>query len=119
ETTAGPHEIAVAFLARSYAESDDRLQLTEPGGGQDRILTIGSFEIQGPFNPTGVSETPSRRQIFTCHPGANGAAAAECAEQILARLARRAYRRPVGDGDIERLLRFYAGAAEAGGFEAG
>src|SRR5690606_18826404 len=67
DATAGPHEVVVAFLARSYAESDSRL-MGAPGGGQDRLLTVTSFEIQGPFEPTGVSDTPSRQRILTCRP---------------------------------------------------
>ncbi len=121
EATAGPRQVAVTFLARSFAESDDRLQILDAGGGQDRILNISSFEIQGPFNPTGVSDTPSRRLVFSCHPGgeADSTQAAQCAQEILGRLARRAYRRPVTDADMERLMRFYDGAAASGGFENG
>ncbi|HEX7081586.1 MAG TPA: DUF1592 domain-containing protein [Gammaproteobacteria bacterium] len=121
EATAGPHQVGVTFLARTFAESDDRLQLAAPGGGQDRILRVSSFELQGPFHPSGVSETPSRRKIFSCHvgPDAGAETAESCAREILGRLARLAYRRPVGKHDLDKLLAFYRGGAASGGFETG
>ena len=39
-----------------------------PGAGEDRIPRVGSLEIQGPFNPTGLSDTPSRQRVFVCRP---------------------------------------------------
>lgn len=118
---AGPHRVAVTFLARTYAESDSRLASQAPGGGQDRLLRVKSFDIQGPFDVNGVGETPSRRKIFTCHPesGAAPDSAKACARRIIARLARRAYRRPVTDADMHDLLEFYARGMQAGGFDAG
>ena len=37
--TAGPHKIGVAFKRRTFAESDDQLQMFAPGGGQDRSVS--------------------------------------------------------------------------------
>ena len=79
---------------------------------------IGSVEIGGPYAVDGPGNTISRRTIFTCRPGA-GADAAACARQILERLARRAYRRPVTDADIDLLLGFYEERERRDGFEAG
>ena len=56
--------------------------------------------VAGPYNATGAGDTPSRREIFVCHPD-SGAAEAPCAEQVLARLATRAYRRPIESGSDE------------------
>ena len=42
-----------------------------------------------------------------------------CAEEILASLARRAYRRPLEAGDVETLMDFYRAGREDGGFDAG
>ena len=80
-----------------------------PGGGQDRLYRLSSFELRGPFNVKGLSETPSRQRVFSCHPGANAAAAAEakCARQIISTLARRAYRRPVTADDVNELFVYY------------
>ena len=67
---------------------------------------MGTISIGGPYNPTGMTETPSRRKIFVCRP--NTVQEEEpCARQILSTLARRAYRRPLTDQDIQTLLDFY------------
>jgi hypothetical protein len=117
-TTAGPHRVGVTFRRQSFAESDDRLQEFVPGGGQDRLYRVSSFQILGPFNPTGLSDTPSRERIFVCHPD-DGADPALCAEEIITALATRAYRRPIGEADLAELLAYYRDGASAGGFEEG
>ena len=66
--TAGPHKIGVAFKRRTFAESDDQLQMFAPGGGQDRLYRVNAFQLQGPFDAKGISPTPSRERIFTCKP---------------------------------------------------
>jgi hypothetical protein len=42
-----------------------------------------------------------------------------CAERITANLARRAFRRPIDQDDIDRLMPFYEAGASDGGFDAG
>lgn len=116
--TAGPHKIGVTFRRRTFAESDDRLQQFVPGGGQERLYAVRSFQLLGPFEASGLSETPSRELIFTCHPS-NGAEPAACAEQIIASLASRAYRRPVDDDDIRELMVYFRDGDSVGGFEEG
>lgn len=116
--TAGPHKVGVAFRRRSFAESDDRKELFVPGGGQDRVFRVNSFQISGPFEPSGLSETPSRARIFSCHPS-RGDEEEQCAEDIVARLAVQAYRRPLEESDIAELMRYYRGGVAAGGFEEG
>jgi hypothetical protein len=118
KATAGPHKVAVTFLHRTFAESDDRLYQQLPGGGQDRILRLGNFEVKGPFAATGISETPSRKKIFICHP----AAAADedaCAEKIITVLAREAYRRPVTESDMKTLMKFYRAGRHEKDFDTG
>lgn len=118
--TAGPHDIGVTFRRQSFAQSDDQLQIFAPGGGQDRSYRMSSFQLLGPFNPTGLSSTPSRDLIFTCYPGKDKTKTPEaCAKQIFSTLARRAYRRPVNDDDIAELMQYYAEGAKRGGFEDG
>ena len=82
------------------------------------IPLIDHVDITGPFNASGPGDTPSRRRIFSCRP-ANAGDEKQCAEKILSTLARRAYRRPVTDGDLEVLLDFYATGRNKGGFETG
>jgi hypothetical protein len=47
-----------------------------------------------------------RRDIFVCRPGPH-VEHVDCAEQILGRLARRAYSRPLTETDVATLLGFY------------
>ena len=119
--TAGPHRIGVTFKRRTFAESDDQLQQFAPGGGQDRFYRVSSFQLRGPFNPKGITATPSRQRIFTCTPaaGASPDVQANCARQIIATMAKRAYRRPVTAEDVNELFEYYADGAKAGGFEEG
>ena len=82
-TTAGPHKIGVTFRRRTFAESDDQLQMFAPGGGQDRLYRVNSFQVRGPFNAKGLSATPSRERIFVCRPAGGRdrrAAQAACAK---------------------------------------
>ena len=132
--TAGPHKVGVTFKRRTFAESDDQLQAFVPGGGQDRVFRVQSFEVSGPYNPTGLSDTPSRDKIFVCHPSrgddegrdargraTQGAVADEklCAERILSELATRAYRRPLAEEDLQELLAYYRDGVATNGFEEG
>ena len=116
--TAGPHKVGVAFRHRTFAESDDRFQQFLPGGGQERLYRVNSFEIKGPFNPIGLSVTPSRERIFVCHPDRGGDPDV-CAEEIITALGTRAYRRPLAERDVIDLLEFYRDGFAAGGFEEG
>ncbi len=117
-TTAGPHEVAVTFRQRSFAESEDRLQAHVPGGGQDRILNVNSFEVRGPLKASGIASTPSRAHIFSCEPK-SPTEETPCARSILQRLATQAYRRPVAEADVADLMAFYENGHKAGGFEGG
>ena len=115
---AGVHRLAVAFRHRTFAESEDRLQMHVPGGGQDRVLRVASFEVRGPFNATGVSRTASRDHVFTCYPK-SAAEEQPCAAQIISGMARRAFRRPVTDQDMQGLMKFYAAGRSSSDFDAG
>jgi hypothetical protein len=68
--SAGPHDIAVAFVQHEQPESDDWLQPLDPagGGGFGFGERATGLQITGPFDPTGVSDTPSRHRIFVCQP---------------------------------------------------
>ena len=115
--TAGPHELGATFVARALSESDDWLEPFSPRGGMERIPHIGGLEITGPADVTGVSETPSRRTIFSCHP-ASADQELPCARQILSSLTRTAYRRPVNEADLAAPMRFFQAGRQAKDFEA-
>jgi Protein of unknown function (DUF1592)/Protein of unknown function (DUF1588)/Protein of unknown function (DUF1595)/Protein of unknown function (DUF1585)/Protein of unknown function (DUF1587) len=115
---AGPHKIGIAFIARSTPESDDKLEPLGSLGSIPRVPGVLGFEVIGPSKPTGISETPSRAKIFICYPKSESEEL-PCAQQIVANLARRAYRRPVGDADLAAPMRFYKAGREKHGFEGG
>ncbi len=119
---AGPHTLGVAFVKKSVLTEGPAPTLLPPrhtsSTYQAPRMDIDYVRLEGPFDATGPGDTPSRRQIFVCQPvGGNGEAA--CAKQILTTLARRAYRRPVTDPDVETLLRFYRSGRSDGNFERG
>ena len=117
-TTAGPHKVAVFFLHRSFAESDAPLQQLTPRKGQDAIVDVRQFEIYGPVNATGLSSTPSRDRIFSCHPD-NDVEEVTCARNIITDLASEAFRGFLADEDSELLMRMYQAGYADGGFEKG
>jgi hypothetical protein len=79
---------------------------------------VASVTITGPFNASGVAETPSRKRIFVCRPASKSAEDA-CARQIVSTLTRRAYRRPATEKEIAAVMSFYTEARGRGGFEEG
>lgn len=79
---------------------------------------VDSVWIGGPYDIEGAGETPSRARIFTCHPSSS-ADDIPCATKILSTIARRAYRRPVTDADVEPLIGFYKNGSKNGNFESG
>jgi Protein of unknown function (DUF1592)/Protein of unknown function (DUF1588)/Protein of unknown function (DUF1585)/Protein of unknown function (DUF1595)/Protein of unknown function (DUF1587) len=115
---AGMHRIGVAFVERSYAQSDSPLQPIAMLPEMERYPNIPGFDVSGPFNVSSVGETPSRQRIFVCRP-VTEADEAPCARRILSRLASEAFRRPATQEDLAAPLQFYASGRDAGGFEAG
>jgi hypothetical protein len=116
--TAGQHELAVTFVHRSFAESDERTLTSALEGGQERIQAAHSLQIRGPLSVTGIGESPSRARIFTCLPDGTDDEMS-CATDIVTNLAERAFRRPVEDGDLNDLMAFYQAGYQDGGFDAG
>ena len=135
---AGQRQIAAAFVRTIEGPYEDRLKT--PGwsfvGGEDSqawanygitaLPHLSELMITGPGRSVGLSETASRRRIFDCHPeqpGMDAAPAPEaartCAESIVTRLAREAYRRPVTGDDLAGPMGFYDRAAAEDGFEVG
>ena len=110
--SAGEHEIAAGFLTE-YAKTEGS-EMREPNGVSVDYLLVG-----GPFTPTGPGETESRRRIFVCRPEVGGPKE-PCAREILGRLARLAYRRPVTVADVDPLVElFTVGLTDGGSFDDG
>jgi hypothetical protein len=121
---AGPRVVGVSFV-REHFEPEGLPQPLQRG----RVLTndqiymdhasVHSVQIGGPYEVTGVADTPSRDEIFVCRPPSGGEEEA-CASEILSRMARRAYRRPATTDDVETLLDFFRqGRSGGGSFDAG
>src|SRR5215469_596116 len=119
QVQAGVRDVVVAFSDRSHVESDENVAAGfngigalgfGAGNGRMPVLSDG-VEILGPYNPTGLSKTPSRALIFVCDPQKSGETA--CARKITENLARRAFRRPVTAEDETRLMPFYDFGREA------
>src|SRR5580765_5326609 len=120
---AGPRDITVTFLEKTHGYNSRRLQSYIRSSADTIDFSghphIDQFLMTGPFNPTGVGDTPSRRAIFVCKPS-SAAEEPGCARKILTPLARRAYRGDLTDGDLAIVLDFYArGRKQAGTFEGG
>jgi cytochrome c551/c552 len=135
---AGPQTIGVAVVRRSNPRGVDDLysELANTAG-------VTSLGINGPLNPTGPGDTPSRRKIFVCRPEAakletapassavpagsrrsspaTDASESRCARRIIAALATRAFRRPVGERDaaVTTLMGFFDSGRTLRGFETG
>jgi cytochrome c551/c552 len=107
---AGSRAVSATTILRSQAQKDDLIKpfmrTTIDGLDITGDPSVDRLNIEGPFNQTGAGDTASRRKIFVCQT----AAAKDdlpCARKILSTLARRAYRRPLKDSDLEEPLSFY------------
>ena len=124
DAPAGMHTLGVAFVKKSVLTEGPPPTLLPPRHTSSTYeaprMDVDFIRLEGPFDPTGPGDTASRRRIFVCRPDGTGAEAeAACAREILGGLARRAYRRPVTDADVETLLAFYDAGRSEGGFERG
>ena len=124
---AGPQLVSSAFIRKADGPIQDFVQANERSlgniyQGSDPGLTspphVRDFGINGPYNITGVSDTPSRDKIFICQPkGASDEVS--CAKKIVTALARQAYREPPGDAAIEELMTEYQKGRNEGDFDSG
>ena len=120
---AGPRLVAVAFTGSAPYPSEDvpmRPQSIKQAFFLDDADAPGidTVEISGPHDAQSPEDTPSLSKIFRCRP-AIPTDEAPCADQILRNLARRAYRRPLTEADLQPLLDVYAVARQEGDFAAG
>ncbi len=143
---AGTRVVGVSFVKKAViaegilevAPRSMEIDLNDYKGGDP---AVDSVTITGPYNAKGAGDTPSRRKIFVCSPGgaqpgirtqtvsltAGGASGDNneeaCAKKLLGTLARRAYRRPVTDKDLQALLNLYKAGRDldnnTGSFDAG
>ena len=124
---AGPGDIQVTFARRTWAYPESvREPYLRPYTAVDTRHQpyLGQVTITGPYNTNDaapVVPTPSRRRIFSCSPSDAQPVTEQtvCAREILSKLARRAYRRPVTSADLDVLLDFFEDGRVEDGFDAG
>ena len=122
----GQRRVSAAFVKVIDGPYEDRFRPTAWSSagtagrtyGTTGLTHLAELWITGPENAIGMSETESRRKIFTCRP-TSVAEARPCAESILARLATQAFRRPVSAEDVAELMDIYDEDASSDGFEIG
>ncbi len=125
--TAGQKRVTAAFVRQFEGVVDDLIRPIDHtladgqigiGLGVTTQQHLQRLTILGPFEVTGVSDTPARKLVFACRPTAPEEEE-PCAREIIGNLASRAYRRPVDESDVDGILAFYREGAADGGFEKG
>jgi hypothetical protein len=116
KVTAGSHEVGFTWRERPAKEQSvwqpalrDSQEIHMVGGAPK----IRTATVEGPYNVTGISASPSRERIFVCRPQ-SAAEETACATRILTTLARRAFRRSVTPDDVASPLDFYKQARQNG-----
>ena len=125
---AGPRRVSAVFVRQFEGPVEDVLaphewsivdtEIGDLGYGITALPHMRDFIIDGPYDVTGVSETPSRQRVFSCRP-TSPATERTCAEEVVTRLATQAYRRPLTGTDVADLMGFYEAGRDDGGWETG
>src|SRR5688572_9050806 len=138
---AGQRRVSAVFVQRFEGPADDLIMplehtLADTNIGEVFCTTALTHPrdctVSCPLSVTGVSETESRKKIFTCRPTSAPEESA-CAADIVRKLASQAYRGAVAPEDFKDLMAFFErgrrgsprrssdsdARAEAGDFESG
>lgn len=123
---AGQHLVAAAFVRRSDGPYEDLIRPHDwsfagagtGGAGVTTLPHVRDLVVRGPLRVTGLSESASRRRIFSCRP-TGPEDETPCARAIVTRLGAVAYRRPLETREVDALLSFYQAGRRRGGFETG
>jgi hypothetical protein len=122
---AGEHRVTAAFVRQMDGPYEDLLKPnarsltgTETSYGTTSPPNLMHLTIEGPYNITGISETPTRQRIFSCRP-TTPEEEQPCAEVIVEKLASKAFGQSLTETQMADLMVFYAMGAEEGGFEMG
>ena len=120
---AGPHRLSAAFVQKFEAPINDILIPVENtladvsmSFGVTLMPHLRDMSVNGPYEVTGVSDTVSRRLVFTCRP-TTAAEETPCATEILKNLASRAFRGAISSTDMDVLIGFYQQGRKKGDFE--
>jgi mono/diheme cytochrome c family protein len=123
---AGYRTVGFTFLTNTQIPNDDLNQHylrsvldTNPIPGFIFYPQVGQVKILGPYDGTTAVDAQSRKKILTCSPSTPREQAA-CAQTILSRIARQAFRRPMTGEDTKTLVAFYeSGRGKSGSFDDG
>ena len=123
---AGQHKVAATFVRRFDGPYEDLIRPHDwsyagGGSGGAGITTLPHLRdllVKGPYKTTGVSETPSRKKIFSCRP-TSPSEERPCARTIVSRLGGEAYRRPLTAKEVDAIMPFYDQGTVKGGFDGG
>ena len=77
--------------------------------GVDATMMVETIEVRGPYVEGATALPESHRRVFICSERDNA-----CAKKILASFTAKAWRRPVSDAEVTKLLRFVDLAAREG-----
>lgn len=92
---AGAHSFGVAFLNDYYAPDD-------PDPAQrDRNLIVDVLRVSGPYDVVAAPDEV-RQRIMVCEPA--GDDDTDCAREVVAGFAAKAWRRPVEAAEVDRLM---------------
>jgi hypothetical protein len=112
---AGQHRVSAVFVQRFDGPADDLIMPIEHTladtnigevFGTTALTHLRDFTVSGPLAVTGVSDTESRRKVFTCRPTTAPEESA-CAADIVRKLALQAYRGNLPADDFKDLMSFY------------
>jgi mono/diheme cytochrome c family protein len=120
---AGAREVTVTFAKTSASLLETMRQPLETKYNLHRhprqTPALYEISIVGPYESRGPGQSPSRDAVFVVYPNKESEERS-CAERIVARLCRLAFRRPLTAEDVAGPMRFYSDArAEGMDFERG
>lgn len=119
---AGPHQLGVTFLKQPSSLLETRRQPYQSHFNFHRhprlTPAIYQVSITGPFEARGPGDAPGRRRLLIAQPRSPDEEPA-CARKILAPLLRQAWRRPVSEADVTRLVAVFQEARQGTSFDSG
>jgi mono/diheme cytochrome c family protein len=118
QVKAGSRLVQVYFIEKTASVLEDLIDpdlRRDPYRDTNGEPGLSSVTITPPVasDTAPASDSPSRRRLLVC------SGQEPCARQVISTLARRAYRRPVTDEDLEIPLTLFRDGARKAGFENG
>ena len=122
QVSAGRHAVGVAFLQTGSSLIETKRQPFDVAYNRHRHPRINpalfELSIVGPFDSSAPGNSQSRQAIFG-QDSIDLLNPRQTAQHIISRLARLAFRRPIGEQDIESAMWFFDESFRESGFDAG